>query len=212
MTIAVKNGIINGAFENGERMEKLYVIFANRYIEAYYQHKNGQKCTQSWQIAFDATKQQNTVLQHLILGMNAHINLDLGIAASITARDSDIHLLRNDFDKINDVIGSLVNEVQSDLEDICFPMKFVRYIDNKAKDDVINFSIGIARKTAWASALTLSTIESDLWYDYYEALDTKIKIVANNILNPKLSQSILLKFVQYFEPKSIKQIIASLKD
>lgn len=34
MTAAVKKGIATNAFEDGERMEKLDIIFAKRYIEA----------------------------------------------------------------------------------------------------------------------------------------------------------------------------------
>ena len=34
MTLAVQQGITNKIFDNGERMEQLDVIFANRYIQA----------------------------------------------------------------------------------------------------------------------------------------------------------------------------------
>ena len=34
VTLAVKNGIASGIYEDGKRMEKLDVIFANRYLAA----------------------------------------------------------------------------------------------------------------------------------------------------------------------------------
>lgn len=212
MTIAVKKGIDEGYFENPMRMEKLDVVFANRYIDAYYQYSENKSITQSWKFAFEGTKQAYTVIQHLLLGMNAHINLDLGIAAAEVSRGADIHLLQQDFNRINDVIGSLINSVQTDLEDICFPMKFVRFIDNKSKDVVINFSMKIARDTAWANALAISLVPEAACSNYYTQLDQKISIVAKNILTPKLSESIVLKMVQVFEPKSVSKIIACLKD
>lgn len=48
VTVRVKEGILNNEFENGPRMEKLDVIFANRYLEAVTQYKNGQRPTGSW--------------------------------------------------------------------------------------------------------------------------------------------------------------------
>ncbi len=212
MTIAVKKGIDNGTFDDGARMEELDVVFANRYIAAYYQNANNESCTASWQYAFTATTQQYTVIQHLLLGMNAHINLDLGIAAATISEGQNIQSLKSDFDKINDVIGSLINEVQTDIEDICFPMKFVRLVDNKAKDDVINFSITIARKTAWQNAINLSINPKSEWEKYCEVLDIAIENVAKKILNPKISHSLLLKIVQIFEPKEISKIMVSLKN
>jgi hypothetical protein len=35
VTIKVKQGVLNGRFEDGARMERLDVNFANRYLEAY---------------------------------------------------------------------------------------------------------------------------------------------------------------------------------
>lgn len=212
MTVAVKQGIINGSFEDGPRMECLDVQFANRYLNAYHQYKNGQQATTSWQRAFEATEQPYTVIQHLLLGMNAHINLDLGISAAEISTGTDIHLLQKDFDTINVVISSLINVVQTDLEDICFPMRFVRFIDNKSKDAVINFSISTARKTAWANALALSALPAVNHLGYIQTLDIQIACVAKNILTPKISQSLLLKMVQLFEPKNAGKIIACLKD
>lgn len=212
MTIAVKDGIAKGAFDDGPRMEKLDVAFANRYFEAYYNYQQNKAITQSWQIAFDTNKQTLTTIQHLLLGMNAHINLDLGISAAIIAKNTDIHQLQSDFNKINDVIGSLINSVQTDLEEVCFPMKFVRLIDNKSKDAVINFSMKIARDAAWANALAISIQAENNWKNYLIEQDKKVAIVANNVIHPKFSESIILKLVQYFEPKSVRKIIECLKD
>lgn len=212
MTIAVKEGISNNVFEDGPRMERLDVIFANRYIDAWQCYRQQLPLTGSWTNAFNAAAEQYTVLQHLLLGMNAHINLDLGIAAAQVSRNTDIHLLQNDFNRINDVIGSLVNSVQTDLEDICWPMRFVRYIDNKSKDAVINFSMKMARNTAWAHALTLSAAPPALWPGYHHTLDQKIAAISNNILNPRLSQSLLLQVIRWFEPADVNSVTACLKD
>src|SRR5690348_5441768 len=78
VTTSVKNGISRGDFENGERMAKLDVLFANRYLQALDNWRNSQTLADSWRIAFEATQKSFLlILQHLLLGINAHINLDL---------------------------------------------------------------------------------------------------------------------------------------
>ena len=67
-------------------MERLDAIFAARYLEAVQQLWSGSVPSRSWRVAFDAATQPGPiVLQHLLLGMNAHINLDLSIAAARTS-------------------------------------------------------------------------------------------------------------------------------
>jgi hypothetical protein len=69
-------------------MERLDVVFANRYLVAFEQSQNNQAPTRSWQLTFETSRRWwPIVLQHLLLGMNAHINLDLGIVAARTSPD-----------------------------------------------------------------------------------------------------------------------------
>src|SRR5205814_2559328 len=82
VTIRVKEGIAAGAFEDRARMEKLDVTFANGYLAAldsFREHRPLRKC---WLVSFQmAGNWPPIILQHLLTGMNAHINFDLGIAA-----------------------------------------------------------------------------------------------------------------------------------
>ena len=98
VTVSVKEGIQNNEFEDGQRMEKLDVLFANRFLTAVKQWKSNTQPTGPWEIAFKAANKSTVlVLQHLLLGMNAHINLDLGIAAARVSAGTDIKNIRNDF-------------------------------------------------------------------------------------------------------------------
>lgn len=116
VTWKVKEGITNGYFEDAERMEQLDIIFAQRYIHAYRDYRNGIPVTNSWQKAFLLSNNRSfIILQHLLLGMNAHINLDLGIAAAEVCKYEKIETLRTDFYKINEILASLVDEVQHNL-------------------------------------------------------------------------------------------------
>jgi hypothetical protein len=108
VTISVKQGILNGRFENGARMGALDVNFANRYLEAYELHRKGETPTASWQVSFEASERRRPlILQHLLLGINAHINLDLGIAAAETSPGAQLPSLKHDFDMINKLLADL---------------------------------------------------------------------------------------------------------
>ena len=78
VTLKVKEGIAEGFFDDNPRMERFDVVFANRYIEAYMAYQNKEAITHSWERAFALSKKYwPIVLQHLLIGMNAHINLCL---------------------------------------------------------------------------------------------------------------------------------------
>ena len=97
VTASVQQGIVDGRFEDGERMERLDVIFANRYLDAIGKLRDGEAPSRSWAIAFAAAASRRPiVLQHLLLGMNAHINLDLGIAAARAEAVSEIRTVARD--------------------------------------------------------------------------------------------------------------------
>src|SRR5437868_15045235 len=77
VTVEVKRGIAQGRFEDGARMERLDVTFANRYLTAFADYRDGQPTPRCWAAAFRAVSEwPPIVLQHLLLGMNAHINFD----------------------------------------------------------------------------------------------------------------------------------------
>ena len=154
VTQRIKVGIENNDFENNQRMEVLDVNFANRYIKAYYQLKNGQTPSQSWTNAF-AEKSNNNLLimQHLLLGINAHINLDLGVAVSETVgEDGDIANFENDFNKINEILASLVDGVQERIGKVSPLFYLLEKFGKGREDKLVSFSIHIARDGAWLFA------------------------------------------------------------
>ena len=86
VTVEVKGRMDKGHFVDPARMEALDAVFANRYLDAYHRYRCGEGTTRAWTYAFTASADpEPTVLQHLLMGMNAHISLDLGIAAAEVA-------------------------------------------------------------------------------------------------------------------------------
>jgi len=212
MTIAIKNAIHDNQFEDGVRMEKLDVHFANRYLEAYSLFESGKKPSLSWQTAFDAAATNNlTVLQHLLLGINAHINLDLGIAAARISTPETIGDLANDFTKVNEVIGTLFAQVQSSLTKIAFPMYFIKKINPNKTTAILNFSISKARETAWNNALLLCEIGKQGEQQVINTTDKIVYKVAQGIQSPGWLMSLLLRWIRWTESKDVVKNIDCLK-
>ena len=122
VTISVKQGIHAARFEDGEWMERLDVIFANCYLDAFDRYRRGEQPTRSWAYTFKmADKPHVLILQHLLLGMNAHINLDRGTAAAQVAASEGLAALRRNFEEINTLLAEKVDEVQDQLSK-CSPL------------------------------------------------------------------------------------------
>ena len=83
VTVGIARAIDAGAFDDGERMSRLGAAFGNRYLEALHAWRSGGRPSRSWRTAFRAADDARpVVVQHLALGVNAHINLDLPISAA----------------------------------------------------------------------------------------------------------------------------------
>lgn len=204
MTLAVSEGIKNGVFEDGKRMEQLDTVFASRYLDAWQAYTQHQKCSNAWYTTFEACKKtEMIVLQHLLAGINAHINLDLGIAAATIAPGEKIFSLQNDFNKINDVIASLTQEVQDALANIWFPLRTLQRITNNNGDAVLNFSITTARKTAWANAVALAFIAGDVRNTHINTIDAAVVTVGNRIIHPGMLTEMLLSAVRSMENQEV---------
>ncbi|MFA7060303.1 MAG: DUF5995 family protein [Pedobacter sp.] len=200
VTIRVKQGIKDNFFDDGPRMERLDVIFANRYIQACYQHQTRQTPTQSWARAFDVTDRWwPIVLQHLLMGMNAHINLDLGIAAAETVSPDQLQNLKGDFEKINQVLANLVGNVQDELAEIWPILGIMNSFLGSVEKSVINFSMEKARDAAWSFAEELSPLTGAPRNKAIEEKDKLMAAFSNVIMHPGLKLSTVLKVVRLGE-------------
>lgn len=212
MTLAVRDGIENGIFENGSRMEQLDVRFAGRYFEALDAWRAGQPCTQSWRAAFEASRQENlTVMQHILLGINAHINLDLGIAAAQTRSGDAIFGLRKDFDRINDIIAGLTDRVQERIAEIWLPFRLLDWLLRTEDEGWVHFSIRVARGAAWKAATALAFArQSETEKALIRDLDTAIAFFAKKITAPGFWINTGLRFMRRGEKGSVREKIETL--
>jgi hypothetical protein len=211
VTVTVKEGIANQYYSDGKRMEQLDVNFANRYLEAYTQFQQKQPCTQSWPYAFETTKKiWPTVLQNLLLGINAHINLDLGIAAVQTNPGKDIDALKEDFYKINAVLASLVSDVEKSMAEIWPTLTLILKRVGKMDSFLIDFSMQQARDGAWKFATELAPLNSFQQEAAIKERDKKIAEIALKVSKPGFFISTLFLMVRIGEIGSVSKKIKTL--
>lgn len=205
MTKRVRDGISNGEFEDGRRMEKLDILFAQRYFVAWETWPNP-ACTLPWNLAFSVAKSDEvSVVQQLLCGINAHINLDLGIAASQTVSPAQLPQLKTDFYRINGVISDLMKEIQQKLGEISWPMRFLDEISGDSDSRVANFSIGLARDAAWQVALDLAAGAEET--AYIHRLSKRVEMLGKGIAHPGFWPNLILKSVKWFEKGDVRSRI-----
>jgi len=211
-TSAVKAAILEERFEDGARMEKMDVLFANLYIEAYYKYQSRENISSSWKYAFDSRLERLAIIQHILLGMNAHINQDLAIAAAFVAPGDQIVLLKNDFMIINQILADLTNVMQKSLGKISILMKLLDLAGFRKDEKIINFSIRKARDFAWLNAMELALLKNDLQDSRKSEIDLRVLEISKLIKRPPGKfLSFLLKVISIFEIKNPAKMIRKMK-
>ena len=212
VTIRVKEGIANGEFENEERMEWFDVAFANRYLEAFELYHSQKETTVSWKLAFDTGKRwRPIVLQHLLLGMNAHIDLDLGIAAAETSPLEKVKDFKNDFHKINEILASLVNGVQDELAQVLPLLKLLDRLAGRVDESLANFGMKISRGHAWSVAEMLAALSPEDQLIKIIDLDNDIFKIGKTILYQGYIIWLVLLLIRIGEMRSVPKIIQILE-
>ena len=147
------------------------------------------------------------VLQHLLLGINAHINLGLGIAAAQTVSAAELPGLRNDFDRINAVLAGLVSDVQTELAQIWPTLRFfTRYLGN-TQTVVINFSMEKVGDRAWSVAEQLAPLGRREQEAVIAQLDREVARFARVSRNPGVVLGTVTRAVRLGERGSVRRKI-----
>ena len=165
VTTNVRRAIVAGTvFDDNPRMTRLDVVFANRFLDAWDRHSRGEAPSACWQVAFNALDDPSPlVIQHLMLGMNAHINLDLGIAAATVApTPASLAALQPDFNRINDVLARLVRVVEDELCQISPRLQRLADVVT-VEQPMFDFGLNASREIAWKLATDLVATPPEGW-------------------------------------------------
>jgi len=207
VTETVKIRIAQGAFADGPRMARFDVAFASRYVGAWHQHERGETPTSAWAVALSCgTSFWPVVMQHLLLGMNAHINLDLGIVAAEISPGASIQDLKRDFDAINQLLADLVGDVTNRMGTIWPGVRLLVKAGGGLDEELVNFSLSRAREAAWDVATTLAA-EPDVSRRavIIQGVDNVATLLGRGVLHPGLWAASTLAWVRLRERGSVAE-------
>ena len=124
------------------------------------------------------------ILQHVLVGMNAHINYDLPLAVIEAADEGNISNLEQDFHTINDILADLLDPVQKVLDGFSPFLKILDEVGGRSDEQVMMFSIRIARAEAWHEATRLAEESAAQRERSSLSLDRSVAALASSIIVP----------------------------
>jgi hypothetical protein len=212
VTVRVRDAIAAGRFEDGPRMERLDVIFANRYLDALYNFWRGEPTTASWSVAFQTARLRSPIiLQHMLLGMNAHINLDLAIAAVQTSPGSELPGLERDFFEITVLLGEMIDSVQDRIAQVSPWIGIIDRVGWRTDEQICSFTIKTARSLAWRAAQKLAVASSATFEREMASHDQVVAGLGREIRSPGRLLNAGLALIRVRESRPVPTIIEALR-
>lgn len=212
VTCDIQTAVRVGFFDDGRRVERLAVVFADRYVDAYRRWSAGQEPTASWRIAFEAaeSRRRRTIAQHLLAGMNAHINLDLGIVAAEIAGD-DPDGLYADFLRVNEILFARLDMLQGRLGSVSRRMAIIDRLGGRLDERLMRLAIAHARERAWEFTLALVGSPTSV-PDLIEERDRSTARLGGSILGGSVPIALFNRVVAATEPPDALAAIDALAD
>lgn len=173
----------SGRFADADRMESFARAFAGWYTRTIPGEQGTRagvpKC---WQASYDvADDAELMIVQHLLLGINAHVNHDLPQVVVELAGGAPIESLRADFDAVNDVLAETLPAVLSGLGSVS---RWVNVVASRGGGRLFDFSLGVARDRAWQNAVRLARLADQERPAAVATLDELVSVLAFIVANP----------------------------
>jgi hypothetical protein len=214
VTLAVAKAMADGVFDDGPRMNRLDTTFANRYLAALHACQapgDPGAAPRCWQLAFEAaTRPEPVIVQHLVLGVNAHINLDLAVAAARTCPGPDIADLKDDYDRINGILASVMGGLQHTVERFSPVLAGLDVVLGRLDDTIIGFDLETARSEAWDAAVLLAGQPPEAQAATERMLDRYATGLARAVLSPPWPAPHALEVVRSTEHTPVREVITAL--
>lgn len=185
VTVRVRALLGTGTFEDDARMDRFDTLFANRYFAALERTQDRESVPRAWRVAFDMEPRTDLmILQHLLLGINAHINFDLPVAAVTAAPGAALPALRSDFMKINEILFDLLETVQGTINRFSPLLDLLDRVGGRTDELLVGFSIKTSRDEAWHEATRLSREEGPVRERSIISIDRRVALLGQHIIVP----------------------------
>ena len=213
VTLEVKAGIERGFFDDGQRMSRFDALFANAYFEAYEKFRAGKEPSRAWQFAFARSRSGRLIiLQNLLLGINAHINLDLGVVTGKAFPAIELDDFHDDFNRINDILGSVIPAARDTVEQFSPLLEELTDIGGDDVALVLQFSVEAARDEAWRAATLISLTPSEVRPLAVGVLDAKAKLLGRVVADPAEPLATVVRRIHREESTDVAAIITALDE
>ena len=172
--------IDSGRFDHGDRMDEFASAFADYYVLALRGEVKPPRC---WEAAWEVSGNKKLLIaQHLLLGINAHVNHDLALAVvEVAGTREEIGSIRPDFNAVNDVLAEAYFDLVDDLGVVS---RWAAAASGLGGADAFNFSLRVAREQAWRAAVDMYTLDVASLRAYEAELDRVVSGVAYVITKP----------------------------
>lgn len=206
VTDQIARSIDAGTFDDGERMDNFATDFATRYTAAFRDTIPRPGCWQaSWDVAGD---DRLLIVQHLLLGINAHVNYDLPQTVVAIARNTgDLASVRADFDAVNQVLAATSVRVLRDLDRAS---RWVSEVASLGGGRMFRFSLEVARARAWETAQRLYPLDEPAEQASVAELDQMVKVLAYLITHPTLPGRLLVPVARRLEQRDPRKVVTTL--
>lgn len=182
VTDRVRQAAAAGEFGDGEGMVRFARAFAGWYLRP---RAGVEPASGSWSAAWAVGGDRRLlIVQHLLLGINAHVNHDLGQVVVELADERDdrsLHGMRADFDTVNSVLAATMPDV---LRDLGRSSRWVNETAAWGADRWFHFSLETAREQAWRFARLTHPLDVDERRLAARELDELVRVLAFLITRP----------------------------
>ena len=180
ITSEVETAAAAGRFADPQRMEAFARAFAEWYPRMRHDDARVPGC---WQAASDvAGDGRLMIVQHLLLGINAHVNHDLPqVVVALAPRGTDLAGMRPDFDAVNDILAESLPMVLRSLGTVS------RWVNTAAVlggGRLFDFSLKEARRRAWEAAVRMHALGDGDRAEYARELDRLVRVLAYMVVHP----------------------------
>ncbi len=179
VTDRIRAAAASGRFDDAARMERFAEAFAGYYTRARAGTGAVPRC---WRAAFDVAGDGHLmIVQHLLLGINAHVNNDLPQVVVQLAGRADLAPLKPDFDAVNAILAETLPDVLHSLGTVS---RWVNLVAARGGKKVFDFSLVVARDQAWRAAERIHGLDESARPAALHELDDMVAVLAYLVANP----------------------------
>lgn len=170
MTASVVAAVGERGFGDPDWVDRLLTRFADHYFTALVAYDTEPAAAPAvWRVAHDSCREPCWELQRLLLGINAHINVDLPLTMEqllavewngLSAAERERR--RADYLAVNDIIGRIADEVQDSVLEAAVPLlRVVDVVLGRADEFLLSRLMFRWRDRAWENAVALLEASDD---------------------------------------------------